>query len=100
MGFILTIVMLWPLEQPLPGPKGIDKIVHCIAFTALAFPLAHTGRTGLLRVLIGASAFGLAIELIQPTFNRSANLYDWVADVIGVFMGITCALLYRQIYKY
>ena len=51
---------------------------------ALAFPLARTGRFGLLPVFIGASAFGGAIELIQPNFDRSADVNDWVADILGV----------------
>ena len=95
--FVLTLAMLWPLDQPPPAPAGSDKIVHFIAFAALAFPLARTGRFGLLPVFIGASAFGGAIELIQPSFNRSADLKDWVADVIGVVLGITGGLVYRRI---
>ena len=93
----LTVAMLWPLEAPPPAPGGSDKLVHFIAFAALAFPLARTGRFGLLPVFIGASAFGGAIELIQPSFNRSADVNDWIADVIGVVLGIGCGLLYRRL---
>ena len=89
--------MLWPLEAPPPVPEGSDKLVHFIAFAALAFPLARTGRLGLVAVFIGASAFGGAIELIQPSFNRSADVNDWAADVIGVLLGIAGGLLYRRI---
>jgi VanZ family protein len=93
---VLTVAMLWPLEAPPPAPEGSDKLVHLIAFAALAFPLARTGRFGLLPVFVGASAFGGAIELIQPSFNRSADVNDWVADVVGVVMGIGLGLLYRR----
>ena len=93
----LTVAMLWPMDQPPPAPDGSDKLVHLIAFAALAFPLARTGRFGLLPVFLGASAFGGAIELIQPSFNRTADLNDWVADVIGVVLGIGCGLLYRRL---
>ena len=93
----LSVAMLWPLEAPPPAPEGSDKLVHFIAFAALAFPLARTGRFGLLPVFIGASAFGGAIELIQPSFNRSADVNDWVADVIGVLLGIAGGLLYRRV---
>ena len=95
----LTVAMLWPLEAPPPAPEGSDKLVHFIAFAALAFPLARTGRFGLLPVFIGASAFGGAIELIQPSFNRSADVNDWVADVVGVILGIGLGLLYRRVRK-
>ena len=93
----LTVAMLWPLEAPPPGPEGSDKLVHFVAFAALAFPLARTGRVGLLPVFFGASVFGGAIELIQPSFNRSADVNDWIADVVGVALGIGCGLLYRRI---
>ena len=96
----LTVAMLWPLEAPPPAPEGIDKIVHLVAFAALAFPLARTGRVGLLPVFIGASAFGGAIELIQPSFNRSADINDWIADIVGVVLGISCGLLYRRLRKH
>ena len=96
---VLTVAMLWPIHQPPPAPDGSDKLVHLIAFAALAFPLARTGRIGLLPVFVGASAFGGAIELIQPSFNRSADVNDWVADVVGVVMGIGFGLLYRRLRK-
>jgi VanZ family protein len=95
--FALTVAMLWPLDKPPPAPVGSDKIVHFIAFAALSFPLARTGRFGLLPVFIGSSTFGGAIELIQPTFNRSADINDWAADTIGVLLGIGGGLMYRRI---
>ena len=96
----LTVAMLWPMEAPPPAPEGSDKLVHLIAFAALAFPLARTGRFGLLPVFVGASAFGGAIELIQPSFNRSADVNDWVADVVGVILGIGLGLLYRGLRRH
>ena len=93
---ILTVAMLWPLEAP-TAPDGSDKVVHLIAFAALSFPLARTGRIGLTPVFVGASAFGGLIELIQPTFNRSADMSDWVADITGVVVGIICGLIYRRL---
>ena len=97
MTLTLTVAMLWPLEAPPPAPEGSDKLVHVIAFAALAFPLARTRRFGLLPVFVGASAFGGAIELIQPSFNRSADFNDWVADIVGVTLGIGLGLLYRRL---
>ena len=96
----LTITMLWPLDAPPPAPHGSDKILHVIAFAALAFPLARTGRLDLLPVFIGACAFGGAIELIQPTFNRNADINDWASDILGVALGIGCGLLYRRLRRH
>ena len=96
----LSVAMLWPLEAPPPAPEGTDKLVHLVAFAALAFPLARTGRFGLLPVFVSASAFGGAIELIQPSFNRSADVNDWVADIVGVILGIGLGLLYRRLRRH
>ena len=93
---VLTVAMLWPIHQPPPGPDGSDKIVHLIAFAALAFPLARTGRVGLIPVFIGASAYGGLIEFLQPSFGRSADMQDWIAAIAGVGLGIVLALLYRR----
>jgi len=95
----LTVAMLWPLDQSFPTPDGIDKVMHFTAFAALSFPLARTGRFGLLPVFISASAFGGAIELIQPRFNRSTDVNDWLADIVGVILGIACGLIYRRLRK-
>ena len=97
---VLTVAMLWPINQPPPGPDGSDKVVHLIAFAALAFPLARTGRFGLIPVFVGASAFGGLIELIQRSFGRSADMQDWIADIVGVALGIVLALLYRRFRKH
>ena len=97
---VLTVAMLWPINQPPPGPDGSDKIVHLIAFAALAFPLARTGRIGLVPVFVGACAFGGIIEVIQPSFGRSADMQDWIADIVGVGLGIVLALLYRRLRKH
>lgn len=92
----LTVAMLWPPDQLPSTPEGSDKLVHFTAFAALAFPLARTGRFGLLPVFVGASAFGGAIELLQPSFNRGADFNDWISDTIGVTLGIGCGLVYRR----
>ena len=97
---VLTVAMLWPINQPPPGPDGSDKIVHLIAFAALAFPLARTGRFGLIPVFVGASTFGGVIEVVQPSFGRSADMQDWIADIAGVGLGIVLALLYRRLRKH
>ena len=93
----LTVTLLWPIETPLPGPDGSDKIIHVIAFAALSFPLSRTGRFGLLSVFIAASAFGGMIEMIQSSFNRSSEMNDWIADIVGVALGIVCGLTYRRL---
>ena len=97
MTAILTVAMLWPLDAPPPAPHGSDKLIHLLAFAALSFPLSRTGRFGLLPVFVGASAFGGVIELIQSIFNRSTDINDWIADILGVVIGILFGLMYRRL---
>lgn len=85
---VLTVATLWPINQLPKAPDGTDKVLHLIAFTVLAFPLASTGRIGLIPVFIGASIFGGLIEIIQPFVGRSADMKDWIADIAGVTLGI------------
>ena len=94
---VLTVSMLWPINQPPSAPDDTDKVVHLFAFAALAFPLALTGRIGLIPVFVGAIVYGGVIELIQPSFERSADMQDWIADIVGVGLGIGLALLYRKL---
>ena len=100
MTTVLTVAMLWPIHQPPPSPDGSDKVVHLIAFAALAFPLARTGRFGLIPIFIAISAYGGIIEVLQPSFGRSADMKDWIADIAGVALGIVLALLYRRLRKH
>ena len=97
---VLTVAMLWPIHQPPQAPDGSDKVVHLIAFAALAFPLARTGRFGLIPIFITTSAYGGIIEVLQPFFGRSADMQDWIADIAGVTLGILLALLYRRLRKH
>ena len=94
---LLTVVMLWPIKTQFPGPEASDKLLHLLAFLALVLPFACTGRFRLLPILISASIFGGTIELIQPFFGRSAELGDWISDIVGVSFGIILGKIYNKI---
>jgi len=96
---VLTTVMLWPLTAAPTVPEGSDKLVHLLAFASLAFPLARTGRIGLFPLFLSTSAFGGFIEVIQPSFNRSADVNDWISDSMGALLGIVCGLALRRLQK-
>ena len=89
----LSASLLWPMDQLVSTPEGSDKLFHFFGFAALVFPLTRTGRFGLPAIFIGAIAFGSFIELIQPSFNRSADFNDLVADILGIILGTGCGLL-------
>ena len=93
---LLTIAMLWPVDQLPPASAGSDKLVHLISFAALVFPLAYTGRFRLIPIVIGVSIYAGFIEIIQPRFNRGADIYDWIADIFGILIGVISGLIYRR----
>ena len=97
----LAVAMLWPVNVPQSVPNGTDKLVHLAAFALLVLPAAFSRRVprGLLfgGLFIGAAIFGGAIELIQPHFGRSADLHDWVADMLGAALGLLLARFIRRI---
>jgi VanZ family protein len=37
------------------------------------------------------------IEVIQPSFGRSANISDFLADIVGVVMGILIGRVARRL---
>lgn len=91
----------------LPKPPGVfeghnDKTLHLLAYFALGccayFASAVTlpGRRWIwVWVLIGGSLFALFDETTQPFFKRSADVFDWIADVIGLTIAIMVGLIVR-----
>jgi VanZ family protein len=105
---LLVITGIWFLSSQsiLPSPKGIlgfDKLQHLIAYLVLALTMSfwfspvqrefHRLRTLLLLVFI-SSLYG-AIDEIHQFFvpGRDCNVWDWIADTLGAFLGAGAALL-------
>ena len=83
--FVMAIV---PHPPELPGQPS-DKVQHVIAFATLAAlgSLAYP-VTSVLRLLMGLSAFGAAIEFVQaiPALHRDSDVVDWIADTAAVLV--------------
>ena len=83
----------WP-HLPSFGPENTDKVLHITAYAGLATLLTLyvlAGRKATWRklglvFLILAVAGGLD-ELTQPPFQRTADWYDWYADLVGISLG-------------
>ena len=87
---LLSLAVLFAPGPEVPSaPPGVDKLVHAGLFAALAL----TGRwAGIARgVLAGLLPLYAAIsELLQgiPALQRDASVGDWVADVVGILLGL------------
>lgn len=101
----LTILTHLPLQRMIPPEHHgyfvlFDKVHHIAAFAVLTgllapacwltFPTRHWLLVGVLVALAG-SAWGAIDERTQEWVRREARLDDWVADVIGAFLGVLLA---------
>jgi VanZ family protein len=87
-----------PHPPQVPGAPS-DKVLHVLAFTALAL-LGSAGypRLSPVKLVIGLSAFGGLIELVQliPSLHRDAELMDWIADTAAVVAIVVAIRLWRR----
>jgi membrane associated rhomboid family serine protease len=87
---LVSLAVLFAPGADVPSaPPGVDKLVHGSLFAALAL----TGRwAGMTRgVLAGVLVlYAAASELLQgiPVLQRDPSVGDWVADVVGILVGL------------
>ena len=97
---ILAAVIAYLTLTP-PRPEALDgllsdKAYHAIAFAALIFPGALLHLRSLIWLIPAAFVFGAAIELVQPLVGRSAEVADFVADIVGMACGLALGLIVRM----
>tara|TARA_Y100001960_G_C14664817_1_gene822734 strand:+ start:970 stop:1320 length:351 start_codon:yes stop_codon:yes gene_type:complete len=74
----------------------IDKIVHALVFGIFAIFLFFATRRTWLAITI-ASLYGATDEWHQIYVDgRIADLWDWVADIVGAITGVISVTLYRN----
>jgi len=76
-------------------PENTDKVLHFSAYAGLAFLLSLTIFWSrkvrwwhFILMLIAVAAFGGCDELTQPPFGRTADWFDWFADLGGATVGV------------
>jgi VanZ family protein len=92
---LATIASLLPARK-LPNLGASDKVEHMAAYALLAlwfsgiYPRSRYPLIGILLFL-----FGLFIEWAQGAMNlgRQADVYDIVANTLGIALGLVAALL-------
>ena len=96
----VTILVGSFMPQPaLPAGEGSDKVIHFLAYGALAF-FALFGRQTLLGaglVILVVIGFGLGIEYLQPFAGRDWDPGDIVANTTGVLLGALAVLVFRYL---
>ncbi len=115
---IIIVLSLIPIPEvePLEDVPFIDKWTHLAMYAAMAFAMwadflmlfrggdkekKNTKQRWCLvffSILI-PTLLGGALELIQPSVNRSCELMDFVADGVGAVIGTTIGLVAAKVYK-
>lgn len=85
LGVVIAVLTLAPVSSA--DVPGSDKLHHVLGFAALAFPLPFARSRLAIPVALGVIAFGGMIELIQPSFGRTAEWGDFFADMLGAVLG-------------
>ena len=89
---------------------GMDKIVHLVMYGVLCFLLfcaveksrkQYLKMQTLLLIILGSSAFGILMEVLQKTMTsvRNFDIYDIYANIIGVLLGFGVFILRFKPFK-
>jgi hypothetical protein len=82
----LAVLFAPPSDVPYV-PAGVDKLVHASLFAVLAV----TGRwAGVARAVLAPVLvlYGAVSEVLQGMIGRDTAVGDWVADVVGLLLGL------------
>lgn len=90
---------LTPLPMPPPASGPWDKVEHALGFylvtvgALIAFPGAARWK-----LFVGLIGYGALIEALQaiPVLNRSADLADLAADVLGIALALLPTFLRKS----
>lgn len=96
---VLAIITHIPVPQSAPDIRGIDKMIHLIAYFPLGLLLPNCrirGCQGGGICLFIIALYGMCDELLQIPVGRTASVLDWVADVAGASVGILLALRFAK----
>jgi VanZ family protein len=90
-----TVGMMAPRDLPIaPTITGADKLDHFMAFVVLAFVAAQAlPKRRLWLIGLALAAYGGAIEVVQRFVGRSMDPLDFAADVAGILVGLTLAVM-------
>jgi len=103
IGVLLLVKM--PDQVSMPRVMNGDKYIHAFLFLILSWVVYHDARRAQLKqwlvYLLAAlwpMLWGGVLELIQGycLSYRSGSWWDWVADLIGIAMGVSLCRVWQK----
>jgi len=107
MSAVIAVLLLvkFPNQVSMPRVINGDKYIHAFLFLLLAWLVYHDARKArlpqwgvYLTTALWSILWGGAMELIQGycLSYRTGSWWDWVADIIGVAMGVALARVWQK----
>lgn len=88
--FVICILVFGPFQGAEAHFGLTDKEAHALAFYSLTWlSLLSAPRMRKVDIVLILMAFGAFIEVVQSLIGRDGDLFDWLADAVG----IACAYL-------
>ena len=94
---IILLLSLYPFNSSL-NQAGNDKFNHLIAYSLLSFPASLKKPPFYILICVFFVISGGLIELIQPHFNGYLDLFDFLTNTFGVFIGMIIGSFFRKNY--
>ena len=81
----------------MPLPHNTDKLIHMFIYMILGFFLAGALPERDLWAIIIGMIYGISDEIHQSFVPfRSSSIYDWIADAVGVIVGVIIFSFWRK----
>ena len=98
----MPYLLLMEMPPARPSWPYKDKVQHIIVFLVLTMSGGLAFQKKQIAVCLVLSGYGALMELLQSllTVTRVASVYDWLADDVGIVIGLLVLyLLNRYILK-
>ena len=80
-------------------PLVSDKLLHLFFYFLMVLPVSLERIFSHFTVFVFAMTFGGCIELIQPFWGREADITDFLANAMGIILGILVARVIKFIFE-
>lgn len=92
------VILLLPAPDLPQGPEVSDKFIHGVIFAVLLLT-GWFARFLLPRLFLALVAWAAATEILQAVlpFNRTGDVLDWAADVVGLTVALVVVLALERV---